>query len=62
MMGPTATSLLIFWLIAAASTVCFAQGKSSSTADRRKGSCDFITQADAEAMLSTPVEAKGDPS
>jgi hypothetical protein len=59
-MGQTATRLLVFWLIAAASTVCFAQGKSSSNADRKKGSCDFITQVDAEAILGTTVEAKGD--
>lgn len=60
MMGPTVTRLLVFWLIAAASTVCLAQGKSSSSADRKKGSCDYLTQADAEAILGTPAEAKGD--
>lgn len=60
MMRQVTIIVLVFWLLAAASSVCLAQGKSSPNADRKKGSCDFITQADAEAILSTPVEAKGD--
>ena len=56
MMGPTITRLLVFCLIAAASAVCLAQGKTSPNADRRKGSCDFITQAEVEAILGTAVQ------
>jgi hypothetical protein len=60
MMGPAATRLLVYWLIVVASSVCLAQGKTSPNAERKRGSCDYFTQADAESILGTPVEAKGD--
>ena len=55
-----ASVALLLWLIAAASSVCLAQGKGSANSDRKKGSCDYITQADAEAILGTPVGPKRD--
>ena len=42
-------------LPAFAISVCLAQGKGSASDDRRKGSCDYITQSEAEAILGTTV-------
>jgi hypothetical protein len=56
----TVTCLLVFLLIAAASSFCLAQGKPSPNAEVKKQACDVLTQADAESILGTPVELKGD--
>ena len=55
-----ASVALLLWLIAAASSVCLAEGKGSPNSDRKKGSCDYISQSDAEAILGTPVGPKRD--
>jgi hypothetical protein len=60
LMGPTSTRLLLFSLILATGSVCFAQGKASPNAERKKGSCDYITQAEAESILGTAAELRGD--
>src|SRR6185503_8488955 len=59
MMGQTATRVLVFWLIAAASSVCFAQRNILPTAPPPdKKPCDVLTKADAEVILGQPVELR----
>ena len=47
--------VLMFLVLALGSSVCLAQGKGSANDDRKKGSCDYISQSDAEAILGTTV-------
>ena len=44
----------LFVLLAFTSSVCLAQ-KGAASDDRKKGSCDYITKSDAEAILGTTV-------
>lgn len=60
MMGQTATYLLVVWLTAAASSVCFAQGNAPQNAALNKKACDYLTKSEAEAIVGPPVESRAD--
>jgi hypothetical protein len=45
-------------LIAAGSSVCFAQGAPPQNAELNKKACDFLSKADAESILGQPVEQR----
>jgi hypothetical protein len=60
MMGQTATYLLVVWLTAAASSVCFAQGNAPQNDALNKKACDYLTKSEAEAILGTSVESQTD--
>jgi hypothetical protein len=57
MVRKTATRVLVFWLIVAASSICFAQRNILPTAlPPDKKPCDVLTKADAESIMAQPAE------
>ena len=59
-MGKAATRVLVYWLIAVGSSVCFAQGNFLQNPAPNKKACDFLSKSEAESILGQPVEARGD--
>jgi len=57
---PATIPVLVFWLIAVGSSVCYAQNDRPQNVELKKKVCDFLSKADAESILGTTVEAKGD--
>ena len=48
--------VLLLWLIAAVSSVCYAQDKTPQNAALNKKACDFITKSDAESILGVTFQ------
>jgi len=52
--------VLLLWLTAVVGSPCYAQDKVLQNAAPNKKACDFITKKEAQTILDTPVEARGD--
>ena len=58
MMGTIATRLLLFSLILATCSVCFAQGYLPTAPPPENKPCDVLTKAEAEAIMGQPAELR----